>query len=100
MQSRKVPQNAMRYFPLILRLFHLYRCKDLAELQIWHYKHRFTDGNMQIAVDSLANKFLEENWPEFAIEPCNVRLGLATDGISPFNIAGKAQPYSIWPLFL
>ena len=25
---------------------------------------------------------------------------MATDGISPFNIAGKAQPYSVWPVVL
>lgn len=25
---------------------------------------------------------------------------MATDGISPFNLAGKAQPYSVWPIVL
>lgn len=100
MVTSKVPQKAMRYFPLIPRLLHTYRCSDLAELQVWHSEHRSTDGVMRLAVDSPAAKFVEEEWPEFGRDPRNVRLGLATDGISPFNLAGKAQPYSVWPVVL
>jgi hypothetical protein len=100
MVTNKVPQKAMRYFPLIPRLLHTYRCSDLAELQVWHSKHRSTDGIMRMAVDSPTNKHMEEEWPEFGSDPRNVRLGLATDGISPFNLAGKAQPYSVWPVVL
>ncbi len=44
---------------------------------------------MWMAVDSLENKYVEE-WPKFGKDPRNIRLGLATDGISPFNLAGKA----------
>lgn len=55
---------------------------------------------MRMAVDSPANKFVEHKWPEFGGDLRNVRLGLATNGISPFNIAGKAQPYSVWPVVL
>jgi hypothetical protein len=100
MVTNKVPQKAMRYFPLIPRLLHTYRCSDLAELQVWHSKHRSSDGIMRMAVDSPASKYFEEEWPEFGRDPRNVRLGLATDGISPFNLAGKAQPYSVWPVVL
>jgi hypothetical protein len=100
MVTNKVPQKAMRYFPLIPRLLHTYRCSDLAELQVWHSKHRSSDGIMRMPVDSPANKYVEEEWPEFGEDPRNVRLGLATDGISPFNLAGKAQPYSVWPVVL
>lgn len=100
MVSKKVPQKAVRYFPLIPRLLHMYRCQDLAELQVWHSHHRSTDGVMRLAVDSPAAKFIEDEWPAFGSDPRNVRLGLATDGISPFALAGKAQPYSVWPVVL
>jgi hypothetical protein len=100
MVSSKVPEKAMRYFPLIPRLLHTYRCSDLAELQVWHSKHRSSDGVMRMAVDSPANKLLEEEWPDFGRDPRNIRLGLATDGISPFNLAGRSQPYSVWPVVL
>jgi hypothetical protein len=100
MVTNKVPQKAMRYFPLIPRLLHTYRCSNLAELQVWHSTNRSSDGIMRMAVDSPANRFLEEEWPEFGGDPRNVRLGLATDGISPFNLAGRSQPYSVWPVLL
>ena len=100
MVSKKVPRKAMRYFPLIPRLLHTYRCFDWAEYQVWHSKHMSDDGVMRMAVDSPSNKFVEAEWPDFQRDPRHVRLGLATDGISPFNLVGKAQPYSIWPVVL
>ncbi|GKV04525.1 hypothetical protein SLEP1_g16678 [Rubroshorea leprosula] len=36
--------------------------------------------------------------PEFASEPRNVRLGLCTDGFTPFG--HSASPYSCWPAFV
>ena len=55
---------------------------------------------MRMCVDSPVNKFVEETWPDFKSDPRHVRLGLAADGISPFALAGKAQPYSVWPVVL
>ncbi|XP_074306162.1 uncharacterized protein LOC141641399 [Silene latifolia] len=37
-------------------------------------------------------------YPDFADEPRNVRLGLCTDGFSPFDQFGK--PYSCWPVMV
>ena len=62
--------------------------------------HRSTNGVMQLVVDSLAAKFVVEEWLAFGKDPQNFRLGLATNGISPFSLAGKAQPYSVWPVVL
>ena len=36
--------------------------------------------------------------PQFALEPCNVRLGLATDGFNPFGNMNNS--YSMWPVIL
>ena len=72
MASNKVPQKAMRYFPLIPRLQHTYRCKDLAEYQVWHSKNRSSDGVMSLSVDSLAHQFMEDHWPDFKSNPQNV----------------------------
>ncbi|WVZ18489.1 hypothetical protein V8G54_005811 [Vigna mungo] len=36
--------------------------------------------------------------PEFALDPRNVRLGLASDGFNPFGT--MSSTYSIWPVFL
>jgi Transposase family tnp2 len=100
----KVPMKVMRYFPLIPRLRHQYRCAELAEYMVWHSQNRSNGsvdpGVMRMCVDSPVNKFVEERWPDFKLDPRHVRLGLAADGISPFALAGKAQPYSVWPVVL
>lgn len=100
MLTKKVPQKAMRYFPLVPRLLHTFRCSDLADYQVWHSNHRSDSGTMRMTVDSHVNKFVEGEWPEFRNDPRNIWLGLATDGISPFNVMGKAQRYAVWPVVL
>jgi Transposase family tnp2 len=71
---------------------------------VWHSQHRSeaSDGSsgMRMMVDSPANKFVEDTWGEFKTDPRHIRLGLAADGISPFALAGKARPYSVWPVVL
>ena len=100
MASRKIPYKSMRYFPLIPRLLHSFRCSDLAELMVWHSRNRSEDGVMRLAVDSPTNKLIETRWPEFKTDPRHLRLGLATDGVSPYTLGGKGQPYSVWPVVL
>ena len=43
-------------------------------------------------------KFFDEMHENFASEPRNVRLGLASDGFQPFTYSKTS--YSIWPIFL
>lgn len=100
MVTDKVPRKAMRYFPLIPRLLHNFRCSDLAEYMVWHSEHRSDDGIMRSPVDSHANDFIERRWPDFQNDPRHVRLGVAADGIVPHSMTGKSQPYSLWPVIL
>ena len=67
----------------------MYRCSDLAELMVWHKSHRSEDGVMRLPVDSPAHKHVESTWPEFGRDPRHVRLGLASDGVSPHSLGGK-----------
>lgn len=53
---------------------------------------------MRLVVDSPTHKFIEKEWPYFASDKRNVRLGLATDGISPFGT--MRSKYSMWPVIL
>ena len=100
MLTDKVPRKAMRWFPIIPRLLHMYRCSDLAELMVWHKKHRSEPGVMRLPVDSPTHKHVESTWPEFERDPRHVRLGLASDGISPHSLGGKGRPTSVWPVVL
>ena len=100
MLTKKVPRKAVRWFPIIPRLLHMYRCSDLAELMVWHKNHRSEAGVMRLRVDSLARKHIESTWPEFEHDPRHVQLGLASHGISPHSLGGKGRPTSVWPVVL
>jgi hypothetical protein len=64
------------------------------------HKESYSDkpGVMMHPSDGEAWKHFDKEFPEFADEPRNVRLGLCTDGFTPFSF--KAAPYSCWPVFL
>ncbi|KAL3681380.1 hypothetical protein R1sor_024336 [Riccia sorocarpa] len=40
---------------------------------------------MRLVVDSPAVQHVEQTWPEFRRDPCHLRFGLASDGVSPFD---------------
>ena len=81
-----MPSKFLRHFPLIPRIKHMFRCKEIASLMSWHVENRSTDGIMRIPSDSLAWKHIETKWPMFEREPRNLRLGLGTDGVNPFGL--------------
>ena len=41
---------------------------------------------------------MEEKWPHFKEELCNVRLSLAADGVNPFG--EMRSVYLVWPVFV
>uniref|UniRef100_M1BA48 Transposon protein, CACTA, En/Spm sub-class n=1 Tax=Solanum tuberosum TaxID=4113 RepID=M1BA48_SOLTU len=69
-----------------------------SSLMRWHHDERVDDGIMRHPADSVAWKTLDKLHPSFATEPCNIRLGLASDGFQPFK--STKTPHSIWPVVL
>ncbi|XP_042423229.1 uncharacterized protein LOC122010821 [Zingiber officinale] len=53
---------------------------------------------MRHPVDSVAWHTIDHKWPDFASDPRNLRLGLATDGFNPFG--DLSSIYSCWPVIL
>jgi hypothetical protein len=53
---------------------------------------------MRHPCDGEAWKQFDEDFKDFASEPRNVRLAVATDGFTPFS--RDAAPYSCWPVFV
>jgi len=49
-------------------------------------------------LDGEAWKHFDETFPDFAVKPRNVRLGLYADGFTPFGQSVK--PYSCWPVIV
>ena len=95
----RVPLKVLRHFPLIPRLQRMYSTPLQASYMTWHHRHASEDGIMRGAVDSHQWKFVNWKWrSEFAYEPRNLRLGLATDGVNPFSI--KRSTWSTWPVLI
>ena len=63
-----------------------------------HAQGRTTNGLMRHLVDSLSWKIFDSLNPTFALEHCNVRLGLACDGFNPFSNMSIA--HNTWPVIL
>ncbi|XP_056685978.1 uncharacterized protein [Spinacia oleracea] len=99
-KPKKIPSKTMRYFPLIPRLQRIFMSTKTAASMRWHSDERADDpdGVMRHPADSKAWKSFDEQYPTFASEPRNVRLGLASDGFSPFR--NGHIPHSTWPVFL
>ncbi|XP_020245141.1 uncharacterized protein LOC109823267 [Asparagus officinalis] len=93
-----VPVKVLRYFPLKPRVQRLFMCSQTAKSMSWHSKERIEDGILRHPADGKAWKDFDEKHPEFALDPRNVRLGLASDGFNPFRTMSIA--HSTWPVIL
>lgn len=96
--EKNVPYARMHYLPLTPRLQRLYASKTTAEHMRWHSEHTPISGSISHPSDGEAWKSFNSTHPTFSIESRNVRLGLCTDGFTPFGQSGKQ--YSCWPVIV
>ena len=64
----------------------------------WYIDNRVDDGIMGHSAESEEWREFDLQYPDFALEPCNVRLGMAADGFNPFG--NLNNNYSMWPIIL
>jgi hypothetical protein len=64
----------------------------------WHKEKCVDDGVLRHPVNSIAWKTFDEKHRSFALDPHNVRLGLASDGFNLFGTMSIA--HSTWPVVL
>ncbi|CAN6559926.1 unnamed protein product [Malus baccata var. baccata] len=95
-RKTKIPQKVLRYLPLKPRLQRLYMSMHTATDMRWHKEGRVNDDVMRHPADGDAWKEFDRMYPDFAADPRNVRLGLATDGFNPFGVLD--QTHSTWPV--
>jgi len=89
----------MRYFPLAPRLQQLYVTSNTTKEMRWHKDRPFReDGKMRQPADSIAWKNFDSQYPSFATDSHNVRLGLSSDGFYPFG--NMSTIYNVWPVVL
>ena len=92
-KKRRRAIKSMRYFPLRPRLQRLFMSPKIAEQMRWHVTEANPDGKMRHPRDGDAWKAFDGAFPDFASEPRNVRLDLASDGFNPF--VSFNQHYSV-----
>ncbi|KAD4982079.1 hypothetical protein E3N88_18750 [Mikania micrantha] len=95
---KKKASKILRWFPLKPRLQRLFMSSKTSELMKWHHTERVKDGKLRHPADALVWKDFDEKFPDFASDPRNVRLALASDGFNPFRTMNVA--HSIWHVFL
>ena len=96
----QVPQLILRHFPLIPRLQRMLISSNLAKHMRWHKDGCLIndDDVMRHPTDSKAWKCLDRDYPDFATDARNVRLGLSSDSFNPG--ATLSSRYSIWSVLL
>ncbi|CAM8890731.1 unnamed protein product [Rhodiola kirilowii] len=93
------PKKTVKYFPLTPRLQRLYMTPHTAEQMRWHAVRKVNvDEYIRHPADGESWKTFDKDYPKFASEIRNVRLGLATDGFNPFGASSLS--HSTWPIVL
>ncbi|GFS46240.1 hypothetical protein Acr_00g0100990 [Actinidia rufa] len=97
-KGKKIPHKILRYFPLTPRLKRLFMSRMISEAMRWHMENPSDGEESRHPAHSDEWKDFDIKHPEFALEPRNVRLGLAVDGFNPFG--NMSNSYSMWPVIL
>ena len=84
----------MHYFKLAPRLKRIFASKQGVEDAHWHkLKREPSEKEMSHPADGEAWQDFDREYPDFAKDSRNLRLGLAADGFSPFgNFKSKLHP--------
>ena len=97
--KKSIPEKVLRHFPLIPRLQRMFISKkSTCEVQ-WHkLKRQPVDNELSHPADGEAWKEFDRIHFDFAADPRNIKLGIATDGFNPFG--NMSTSYSMWPVFV
>jgi hypothetical protein len=97
--KKRSARKIQRYFPVIPQLQRLYMTESASSLMRCHKRDGLvSDEKMRRPVDSRAWKHVDNLYPEFASDPRNVWLGLASDGFNAFGMFNVT--YTTWPVIL
>ncbi|XP_073353738.1 uncharacterized protein [Aegilops tauschii subsp. strangulata] len=97
--KKSIPEKVLRHFPLIPRLQRMFISKKSSCEVQWHkLKRQPVDNELSHPVDEEAWKEFDRIRLDFAADPRNIKLGIATDGFNPFG--NMSTSYSMWPVFV
>ncbi|XP_062114463.1 uncharacterized protein LOC133825550 [Humulus lupulus] len=92
------PAKLLRYFPITPRFQRMFINEETISFLKWHSTNKRMDGKMSHSVDSEAWDAVNERWPDFSLEPYNLRLGISADGVNPYK--NMSSTYSCWAIML
>ncbi|CAK8564730.1 unnamed protein product [Lathyrus sativus] len=98
-KQKRVAVKSMFYLPIIPRLKRLFASMHSASQMTWHHTNKTSSGIMRHPSDGEAWKHFDRVHSDFAAEPRNVRLGLCSDGFTPY-VKASAIVYSCWPVIV
>ncbi|CAK8532116.1 unnamed protein product [Lathyrus sativus] len=98
-KQRHVAVKSVFYLPIIPRLKRLFSSMHSASQMTWHHTNKTCSGIMRHPSDGEAWKHFDRVHSNFAGEPRNVRLGLCSDGFTPY-VQASAIAYSCWPVIV
>ena len=64
----------------------------------YHSRNKSEYDVIRMPTDGTNFRDVEEKWPHFKEEPCNLMISLAADGVNPF--AQMKSIYMVWPIFV
>ena len=85
-QNKRPPKKVVWYFPIIPCLKRLFANEKTTQLLRWHVKKRVNDGKLRHPTDGSQWRAIDSRYKTFKREIRNIRFGLSTDGINPFNM--------------
>ncbi|KAL9675020.1 hypothetical protein QQ045_003219 [Rhodiola kirilowii] len=91
-------RSQMFYLPIIPRLQRLFLTENLASQMSWHAGPRDDVNRMIHPSDGHSWKHFDLSYPKFDADSRNVRIGLCSDGFSPWGMSSKQ--YSCWPVMI
>jgi hypothetical protein len=96
--TTEVAHKQLCYMPITPRLKWMFLSKRTAIHMWWHEDGERENKEVMVHPSDLdAWKALDNFDPEFAWDVRNIRIGLATDGFTPFG--DNTTSYSYWPMF-
>ncbi|CAL5192329.1 unnamed protein product [Lathyrus oleraceus] len=98
-KQKHVAVKSMFYLPIIPRLKRMFASMHSASQMTWHHTNQTSSGTMRHPSDGAAWKHFDMIHPDFAAEPRNVRLGLCSDGFTPY-VQASGSGYSCWPVIV
>jgi len=89
----------MIYLPIIPHLQRMYASIESTSQMSWYHENIRPPNVLRHPSDGKAWKHFDTVYPDFARDPRNVRLGLCSDGFTPY-IQASSAPYSCWPIIV